>query len=233
MRLLASTPVRRRLSLFLVVVGLVALVVGVASGCGTLFSFNGRHAIAVEPLVPGVPVRKSFQAKAGKHYTLAVHVVFEREGLAESNGQVVVEAKLPLVASIEDASGVAVAKAVGWIDPNEPPTVLYGHADPTRTSGDRWGSGPRSSSPSGSSGRYTPALDRDVTYAVDLGADRIGKTRLKEARLVIYDDKLPRSIAVAFAAAGAGALALAAGSIMLFFGLFRARRGGTRRGQVV
>ena len=46
----------------------------------TLFSFNGRHPVAVEPIVPGVPVRKAFAAKAGKHYTLAVHVVFEREG---------------------------------------------------------------------------------------------------------------------------------------------------------
>ena len=104
------------------------MVTGVASGCGSLFSFNGRHPVAVEPLVPGVPLRKTFPAKAGKRYTLAIQVVFEREGLAELNGQVVLEAKLPLMASIEDMSGVAVAKAVGWIDPNEPPTVLMGRA---------------------------------------------------------------------------------------------------------
>ena len=59
------------------------------------------------------------------------------------------------------------------------------------------------------------------------------KRSLKEARLVIYDDTLPRSITVAFAAAGAGAIALVTGSIMLFFGLFRSSRGGTRRQQIV
>jgi hypothetical protein len=82
-------------------------------------------------------------------------------------------------------------------------------------------------------GPITPAVDRDVTYAVDLGTDRIGKTSLKQARIVIYDDTLPRSITLAFVAAGAGALALVAGSILLFFGLLRGSRGGKRRGQIV
>ena len=223
---------RRGLSFVLVVVGLVALVVGVASGCGTLFSFNGRHPLLVEPLVPGVPLRKAFAAKAGKRYTLAVHVVFEREGLAEVNGQLAVEAKLPLVASIEDSSGVAIAKAVGWLDPNEPPTVLYGHASDAHQRRPN-GVGPAELVAERLVGPVTPAFDRDVTYAVDLGTDRIGKNALKEVRIVIYDDTLPRSITVSFVAAGAGAVALLAGSIMLFFGLFRASRGGKRREQVV
>ncbi len=223
---------RRRLPFFLVALGLVALVVGMASGCGTLFSYNGRHALFVEPLVPGVPLRKAFPAKAGKRYTLAVHVVFEREGLAEVNGQLQVLAQLPLVASIEDTSGVAVAKAVGWIDPNEPPTVLYGHASEAHQRRPM-GIGPAELVAERLVGPYVPALDREVTYAVDLGPDRIAESRIKEARLVIYDDALPRSIALAFAAAGAGAVALAAGAIMLLFGVFRSRRGGKRRGQVV
>lgn len=223
---------RRRFSLLLVVLGLVALVVGVASGCGTLFSFNGRHPLLVEPLVPGVPLRKAFAAKAGKRYTLAVHVVFEREGLAEVNGQLVVEAKLPLVASIEDNSGVAIAKAVGWLDPNEPPTVLYGHASDAHQRRPN-GVGPAELVAERLVGPVTPAFDRDVTYAVDLGPDRIGKYALKGARLVIYDDTLPRSITVAFVAAAAGAVAVLVGSIVLFFGLFGSRRGGKRRGQVV
>ena len=223
---------RRRVAFFLVALGLVALVTGIASGCGTLFSYNGRHALLVEPLVPGVPMRKAFPAKAGKHYTLAVQVVFEREGLAEVEGRLVVEAKMPLVASIEDTSGVAIARAVGWLDPNEPPTVLYGHgADAHQRR--PMGVAPAELVAERLVGPMTPAVDRDVSYVVDLGTDRIGKTRLKESRLVIYDDTLPRSITVAFAVAGAGALALVAGSIMLFFGLFRASHGGKRRGQVV
>jgi hypothetical protein len=224
--------VRRRFAFFLVAIGLVALVTGIASGCGSLFSFNGRHPVAVEPLVPGTPLRKAFPAKAGKRYTLAVQVVFEREGLPEVNGQVTLEAKLPLVASIEDTSGVAVAKAVGWIDPNEPPTVLMGRASDAHQRRPM-GMGPAELVAERLVGPVTPAVDRDVTYAVDLGTDRIGKTSVKEARLVLYDDTLPRSIHVAFTAAGAGALAFVAGSIMLFFGLFRSRRGGKRRGQVV
>lgn len=223
---------RRRVAFFLVAVGLVALVTGVASGCGSLFSFNGRHPVAVEPLVPGTPLRKAFPAKAGKRYTLAIQVVFEREGLPEVNGQLSPEAKFPLVASIEDTSGVAVAKAVGWLDPNEPPTVLMGRTSDAHQRRPM-GVGPAELVAERLVGPVTPAVDRDVTYAVDLGADRIGKTSLKEARLVLYDDTLPRSIHVAFTAAGAGAVAFLVGVIMLFFGLFRSRRGGKRRGQVV
>jgi len=229
---LASRAVRRSVSLLLVVVGLVALVVGVASGCGTLFSFNGRHPVAVEPLVPGTPLRKAFPAKAGKRYTLAVHVVFEREGLAEVNGQLVVEARLPIVASIEDESGVAAARVVGWIDPNEPPTVLYGHAASAHQRRPM-GVGPAELVAERLVGPYRPAVDRAVTYVVELGTDRFDKARVKETRIAIYDDTLPASITVAFVGAGAGALALASGVISLFFGLFRARRGGTRRRQIV
>jgi hypothetical protein len=224
--------VKRRVAFLLVAIGLVAMVTGVASGCGSLFSFNGRHPVAVEPLVPGVPLRKAFPAKAGKRYTLAIQVVFEREGLPEANGQVLVEARLPLVATVEDTSGVAIAKAVGWIDPNEPPTVLLGRASESQQRRPM-GAPPAELVAERLLGPVHPAVDRDVTYTVDLGTDSLGKAGLKEARLVLYDDTLPRSIAVAFTAAGAGAIGFVTGSILLFFGLFRSTRGGKRRGQVV
>jgi len=226
---------RRRLAFFLVVVGIVAVVIGTASGCGTLFSFNGRHPIQVQPVVLGAPLRKTFRAKAGKRYTIAVHVVFEREGLAESNGQTVVEAQLPLDASIEDSSGVAVAKAIGWLDPNVPPTVLYGHASSAHQRRPM-GVAPAELVAERLLGPITVASDRDVPYAVSLGLDRVGKAPIKEARIVLYDDTLPLSISVAFSAAAAGVVALVVGTIMLFFGLFRgrrARRGGARRRQIV
>jgi hypothetical protein len=223
---------RRSVSFILVALGLVALVVGIASGCGTLFSFNGRHPIAVEPLAPGTPLRGAFKAKAGMRYSLGVHVVFDREGLPEANGQLLVEAKLPIVASITDASGDAASKIVGWIDPSEPPTVLYGHSVKATQRGPA-GVGPAELVAERLVGPYGPPADREVAYIVDVGTDRIGKARIQEARVVVYDDKLPTSITVAFIAAGAGALALMTGTIMLFFGLFRARRGGTRQRQIV
>lgn len=218
---------RRRIGFFLVIVGLVATVIGIASGCGSLFSFNGRHPIAVRELKPGTPVRQAFPAKSGKRYTLAVQVVFEREGLSASNGALVVEAQLPLVASLEDA------KAVGWLDPNEPPTVLYGQS-----------TNPHVRRPAGEGGRpagppeivaerligpYLAPFDRDITYVVDLGPDRLGRAQLKEVRVVVYDDTLPTSVMVAFGAAVAGALALIGGTFVLLLGLLRARRGGARR----
>lgn len=231
----ASFPrVRRRIGFFLVVVGLVATVIGVASGCGSLFSFSGRHPIAVHELKPGTPVRQAITAKSGKRYTLAVQVVFEREGLATSNGALVVEAQLPLVASLEET------KAVGWLDPNEPPTVLYGQSTNPQARGPaagRDGPGARSGRSAGPPelvaerlvGPYLAPFDRDITYVVDLGPDRLGRAQVKEARIVVYDDTLPPAVTVAFVAAAAGVTALMSGASMLAYGLLHARRGGARR----
>lgn len=230
--LASARNMRRRLAFFLVLVGIVAVVIGSASGCGTLFSFNGRHPIEVRPVVLGTPLRSSFRAKAGKRYTIAVHVVFEREGLAELNGQMVVEAQLPLDASIEDSSGVAVAKAVGWLDPNVPPTVLYGHGASAHQRRPM-GVAPAELVAERLVGPITVSSDRDVPYAVSLGRDSVGRAQIKEVRMVLYDDTLPVSISIAFGAAAAGVIALVVGTIMLFFGLFRARRGGARRRQIV
>lgn len=223
---------RSRIGFLLLFFGLVGIVVGVASGCGSLFSFNGRHPLAVYPLELGKPVRSTFPAKEGKRYTLAIHVVFEREGLAEENGQVLVEAKLPLVAAIEDTSGVAVVKIVGWLDPSEPPTVLYGHASAS-TQRRPMGVPPAELVAERLLGPYTVPAARDVVYTVDLGPDRIGKAPVKEARIALYDDALPRSITFAFLGASAGAVAFLIGAIMLLLGVVRARRGRTRRRQIV
>lgn len=223
---------RRRVGFFLCVIGIMAVVVGMASGCGALFSFNGRHPVAVVPLTPGKPLRSTFAAKEGKRYTLAIHVVFEREGLAESNGQVVVEAKLPLAAAIEDTSGIEVVKIVGWIDPSAPPTVLYGHGS-AATQRRPMGAAPAELVAERLLGPITVHHARDVSYAVDLGKDLIGKARVAQARVALYDDALPRSITIAFVAASAGSVAFLIGVIMLVFGVFRTRRGGTRRRQIV
>ena len=218
---------RRRIGFFLVVVGLVATVIGIASGCGSLFSFNGRHPIAVTALTPGTPVLQAIPARSGKRYTLAVQVVFEREGLDQSNGALVVEARLPLVASLANA------RVVGWLDPNEPPTVLYGQSTNPNVRRPR-GEGGRPAGPTELVaerliGPYLAPFDKEIRYTVDLGPDRLGKARVKEVRVVVYDDTLPIAVTVAFGAAGAGLLTLICGAILLLFGLLRARRGGARR----
>ena len=217
---------RRRLGLFLVIVGLVATVVGVASGCGSLFSFSGRHPIALQALTPGTPLRQTVPAKSGKRYTLAVQVVFEREGHVESNGALVVEAQFPIVASIGDA------KVVGWLDPNAPPTVLYGQSANPNVRRPR-GAGPTELVAERLVGPYLAPFEEDIAYVVDLGPDRVGTARVKEVRVVIYDDRLPSSVTVAFVAAGAGVIALVFGTILLLLGLLRAGPGGTRRRQIV
>ena len=186
----------------------------------------------MQPLVAGTPLRQTFPGQAGRRYTVAVHVVFDREAVPEANGQLLVDARLPLVASIEDAAGLPAARVVGWLDPNEPPTVLYGHVA-TASQRRPMNAGPEELVAERLVGPYMPAQDREVAYVVELGADQIGKAPVREKRVVVYDDRLPPSITVAFAVAGAGALALITGSMLLFLGLFRARRGGTRRRQIV
>ncbi len=210
------------------VVGLVATITGIASGCGSLFSFNGRHPIAVHAVSPGTPQRQSFPAKSGKRYTLAVQVVFEREGLAESNGALVVEAQFPIVATFEETP----VKIASWIDPNEPPTVLYGQSTNPHVRRPA-GAGPVELVAERLLGPYIAPNDGNITFAVDLGPDRVGTAHVKEARIVIYDDALPTSVTMAFAGAAAGIMALISGTIMLLFGLLRAGRGGAQRRQIV
>ncbi len=213
---------RRRVGLVLVVLGLVSAVVGASSGCGSLFSYSGRHAVAVHDLAPGIPLHRAFAAKSGTRYTLALQIVFERAGLAESDGALVVHAQYPLVASLESA------KVIGWLNPSEPPTVLYGHS-----------TGPHQRRPIGIGpaelvaerlvGPYLASADGPLTWDVDLGLDRVGIARVREARVVVYDDALPRSITVAFVAAGAGVLAFLVGSGVLLLGLLRGRSRGAKR----
>lgn len=214
--------VRRSTALFLFVFGLVATVIGSAAGCGSLFSFNGRHPVAYVAITPGTPVVQGFHVKAEKRYTLAVQVVFDRDSVPDQNGASAVEAKLPLVASLESS------RVVGFIDPQEPPTVLYGQSeDPsqkkrgvaTELVAERL------------VGPYLAPGERDVTWSVDLGVDKVGRARIREARAILYDDALPGAVKLAFGAAGVGLVALVAGSFLMVVGFLRGRRerrGGAR-----
>lgn len=82
-------------------------------------------------------------------------------------------------------------------------------------------------------GPVSVPVTRAVTYAVDLGPDLLGKAPIQEARVAIYDDAIPRSIALAFLGASAGLVAFMTGATALLFGVFRARHDGARRRRIV
>src|SRR5262245_20950747 len=113
----------RLAGLVLVLFGLVAALVGTFAGMGSLFAWNGRHAVGSRPLVEGA-VTEQLVPVAGRRYTVSVVVVFDREGLPTRDGAVVVQAKFPLVVRVKDAAGTSLAATSGWVDPEEPPNVL-------------------------------------------------------------------------------------------------------------
>jgi hypothetical protein len=217
-----SVPMQRRFGFLLVVIGLVAAVVGGAAGCGALFTFSGRHPIATAPLVLGAPQHQTFPAKAGRRYTLAVQVVFEREGLDVDAGAFVVEAELPVVASVEDA------RIAGVLDPRVAPTVLYGQSANPNVRAPR-GAGPRELLAERLVGPWQAPSDGDRAWSVELGPDRVRRARIREARVILYDDRLPASIRTALGAGAGGLIALVAGAALLLFGGRRAGRGIRRR----
>lgn len=213
----------RRVGSLLSFCGLVLAIVGVFMGAGSLFTWNGRHVFQIEALTPGTPRTVSLSPEAGRHYTVAVHVVFDRPG-AEPPATASVSAKLPLVARVVDPSGQTVGQTVGWIDPEEPPTVLLGshpsprQAERTELVAERL------------VGSFPATAAAPYSVHVDLGPDRTGRARILETRVVVYDDVMPAAIKRAFAAAAVGAAAFFVGLAVLVLGFFRrpARRGGKR-----
>lgn len=218
----------RLTGLILLVLGLLGAIVGTFSGCGSLFSWNGRHVIETAALAEG-PNARALTPVEGRRYTLAVEVVFDREGLAVNDGVTQVEAKLPLVVRVKDGTGGSLAGVTGWLDPNEPPNVLYGQsAREARVMPELRVE--RLVGPFFVSSRTPVAID------IDLGADRVGRARIHERRLVIHDDALPGSIKRAFAIAALGSVAFVAGGVVLIVGIVRRRmnnRLGRAKGKVV
>jgi hypothetical protein len=207
----------RLLGVILVLVGLVAAVVGTFSGCGSLFSWNGRHAIETLPL-GDTATRHTLSPEPGRRYTLSVEAVFDREGLPKREGIVEVDAKMPLVATVKDSGGTTLASVAGWLDPKEPPSVLRGQSvrDDVR--------GPLPELVAARIvGPFTAASSAPLQIDVNLGPDRTGTARITQRRLVIHDDALPPTIRNAFIIAVAGALAFVAGGIVLVLGWFRRR----------
>lgn len=214
----------RRIAVFLLLAGLVVAVVATFSGCGSLFGWNGRHAVDLYDLPEG-PSSHRLVPVVGRRYTLGIQVVFDREGAAVRDGSAVVDAKLPLVVQVKDPAGTSRAGAAGWVDPNEPPNVLYGQTVRASTRGpmpelvvERL------------VGPFVASSDAPLSIEIDLGADRIGTSSIAARRVVVHDDVLPPNIRNAFLAAAAGALAFVVGSILVAVSWLRGRRPSKKRG---
>jgi hypothetical protein len=216
----------RLIGVVLSLVGLVVVVVGTFSGCGSLFSWNGRHAVLAHALSEGHTTHELVPVE-GRRYTIGIQVVFDREGLQSRDGIAVVEAKMPLVVRVKDASGTTRAETAGWLDPNEPPNVLYGQAARESMRGPM-----PELAVERLVGPFTAASDAPLAVDVDLGPDRIGTAHVVERRLVIHDDAWPPSIRNAFIAAGVGATAFVFGIALVVVGWFKRRRTPRKRGGI-
>lgn len=217
----------RAATLILLFLGLVALGGGIFMGCGSLFAWNGRHPIAVAPLTIGMPAEQTFPVRADRRYTLAVTVVFEREGLEEKNGVLLVDAKLPVAASIKGATGEP-QQIDGWLDPSEPPTTLFGHRTDPEAQRHPRGTDPPELAAQRMIGPFRPSADGEATFAAHVGPDRVGRAQIREVRAVVYDDQMPAAVKLPFAAAGVGAVMTVLGLVLLVVGMVRRKRGGKR-----
>lgn len=202
----------RILGTLLTVVGLLLLVSGSLLGCGALFSWNGKHLVGTHAIESEKPLVHRFEPEPGRRYSVAVQVVFERADVAPA-------AKLSIVARIVDKSGAKLGETIGWIDPDEAPTVVYGAHQASELLAER------------GVGAFHASTRDPVEIRVELGPDRTGTTRIVERRLVLYDDVTPGPIKRALWGAAAGGVLFVTGLGMLFASFFRrrARRGGIRR----
>ena len=190
------------------------------NGCGTFFSWNGRHTVQSEPLIEEQHAHLAFTTTAGRRYTLSVQAVFDPAQVDERDGMASVEVKMPLVVKVKDTQGTSFAEATGWLE-NGKPNIFY-------------------SRPIGQPGReimverlvgpFYSANVAPVVVDVDLGADRVGRNAIAERRLVVYDDALPPPIRNAAIGAGAGVIALVAGFVLLLSSYWRGRSRRKRSG---
>jgi hypothetical protein len=207
--------------LVLVLAGLVAILSGAFFGCGSFFGWSGRHPVTASTLSPGMPHRLTFDAEAGRRYTVGIQVRFEDASRGGTEAPRTVPAKMPLVVFMKDGRGDVAAQVVGWLDPSEPPTVLLGASGPGGAAelvAERF------------VGPHPVGKAQPMTVEIDLGVDRLGQARVIGAQAVVYNDALPPSVAIPAAVAAAGAGALVMGVVMLVVSFFR--RKGPRRGGI-
>jgi hypothetical protein len=182
------------------IVGL-ALCVGFAFlGCGSLFSWNGRHVVETHSIAPGTPLVVPLNPEPGRRYTASIEVAFDTEEGVEP------AAKMPVSARAVDKSGATIVETAGWVDPAEPPTMLHGFVAERLI------------------GSFHVSSRAPIELHVDLGADRNGTARIAEARLVLYDDVTPPNIKRALGASAAGGVMFLVGIGLVFVSFFRGRK---------
>lgn len=216
--MLGYTAVRfSGLALFLV--GLLATIVCTMNGCGTFFSWNGRHATETRPLIEE-QTRTSFTTVAGRRYTIAVQAVFDPRYVDDKDGMAEIELKMPLVVKAKDEHGTSLAEATGWLE-RDKPNIFYSR--PLQQPG-------REILVERLVGPFYSANFAPVDVDVFLGPDRVGRNVITERRLVIYDDALPPPLRNAVIGAASGAIALMTGFVLLVLSWLTGRRRRKRSG---
>lgn len=210
-------PVVRIPGAVLLFVGLVLGVVGLFNGCNGLFTWNGRHPISMTPLAAEGPTKSAFVPEAGVRYTVAVQVVFDRAAAVRKDETDTVAGHMPLVVAVKDGHDTSLAKTSGWLDPNEPPNVLYGaSAKESRRMPELV--------VERLVGPFMAASVAPLDVTIDLGADQAGGTPITERRMAIYDDKIPPSIKGFLVAGGVGVVLFLAGVVVSLVGFFRRKK---------
>jgi hypothetical protein len=207
----------RKLGALLLFFGIVACAIGGFSGCGALFTWNGKHIVAVDDVEIGKPFVKTFEAVRGRRYVAGVQIVFDRTEAPVKDGEVIVASHMPLVATMTDGSGTQVAHVTGWLDPNEPPTMLYGRSARTGELAAERLVGPWLS-------RHDETARLDIRLEPDRDTPEEYRSRVAQARVVLYDDRTPTSVVLGLVTAGVGAVSVIVGIALLALGSFRASR---------
>lgn len=200
----------RTITIALLVLGVVLLGGGLFFGCGFYAEWNGRNVVLEKPVTPGAPVSAGVDAMPGRRYTFSARVTLDGRELPEevaSRGASGVELSMPFAMQLRNSDGQRLQEQSGFLS-HEPPTSVYG--DPT---GGASGRGARAVVAERFLGPYPSAGPQKLHVDLELGADRLGKVPVADARLVVYDDAMPPRVRRAFAAAGIGALAFFAGLV--------------------
>jgi hypothetical protein len=210
----------RKLAIALVLLGLVLLGGGLFFGCGFYAQWDGRSVILERPVTPGTPVSADVDAMVGRRYTFSARVEVDGREVSEeeaSKGASAIELQMPFAMRLSNSDGQGLQTQVGFLS-QEPPTLVYG--DPT---GGTSGRGGRGVVAERFLGPYPSGGPQKLHVDLDLGEDRLGRVRIADAKLVVYDDAIPSRIRRPFAAAGMGLLALMAGVVAGLFAVARRR----------
>lgn len=201
----------RKLAIALVLLGLALFGGGLFFGCGFYAEWDGRNVVLERPVTPGTPISADIDAFVGRRYTFSARVEIDgREVSAEdaAKGASAVELQMPFAMRLSNGDKQVLLTQTGFLS-QEPPTLVYG--DPA---GGTSGRGGRGVVAERFLGPYPSAGPQKLHVDLELGQDVLGRARIADAKLVIYDDATPARIRRPFAASGVGLLALFAGGVL-------------------